>query len=160
MGGIIVGVIALLIGGYAAITVSKLKTQVAGHDEKITKIDAIENQATTAATDAAKANRDVAQVRKETNDAFQTVGNFLTELRTSVTKLEESQKKPTHVAGGAPKSNEPVVAGPDEYVIKPGDTFSKIGAAMGVKPADISAVNPGVDSSKLHVGQKIKLPKK
>ena len=52
------------------------------------------------------------------------------------------------------------VLGPGEYVIKPGDTFAKIARANGFSPADVSAVNPGVDSSKLKVGQKIKLPKK
>jgi LysM repeat protein len=52
------------------------------------------------------------------------------------------------------------VAGPDEYIVKAGDTFAKIARAHGCSIADIAAVNPGVDSSKLKVGQKIKLPMK
>jgi LysM repeat protein len=45
-------------------------------------------------------------------------------------------------------------------VIKSGDNFSKIARAHGVSLADLQAVNPGVESSSLKVGQKIKLPKK
>ena len=52
------------------------------------------------------------------------------------------------------------MAGPGEYVIKAGDSFAKIARAHGMSAADVQAVNPGVDSSKLKVGQKIKLPKK
>ena len=47
-----------------------------------------------------------------------------------------------------------------EMMIKGGDTFSTIARANGTTPAAIAAVNPSVDSSKLKVGQKIKLPAK
>ena len=77
-------------------------------------------------------------------------------LREDITKIQEAAKKPVPTA----KGGGPVVAGPGEYVIKPGDTFAKIARANGVSPADLATVNPGVDSSKLKVGQKIKLPKK
>jgi len=62
--------------------------------------------------------------------------------------------------GKGAKSGEPVVAGPDEYVVKAGDSFAKIARAHGCSIADITAVNPGVSSSSLKIGQKIKLPKK
>jgi LysM repeat protein len=164
VGGIIVGVVALLIGAYAAITVSSLKKQVAGHEEKVAKIDDIGSQAAAAAADASKANRDVAAVRKETNEAFGTVGNYLTELRTSVTKLEDAQKKPTHAAPGAPgapKTSEPPTAGPDEYIVKPGDTSgAKIARDHNVSLSDLMAVNPSVNWTKLKVGDKLKIPQK
>jgi LysM repeat protein len=44
--------------------------------------------------------------------------------------------------------------------VKGGDTFAKIARAQGSSLADLQSVNPGVESSKLKVGQKIKLPKK
>ena len=53
-----------------------------------------------------------------------------------------------------------MVAGPGEYVVKAGDTFAKIARANGCSISDIAAVNPGVESSKLKVNQKLKLPKK
>jgi LysM repeat protein len=53
-----------------------------------------------------------------------------------------------------------VVAGPGEYVVRSGDSFAKIARSQGVSIADLTAVNPGVNSSKLQPGQKLKLPKK
>jgi LysM repeat protein len=54
----------------------------------------------------------------------------------------------------------PAVAGPGEYVVKAGDGGAKIAKASGVSLSDLQAVNPGVDWTKLKVGQKVKLPKK
>ncbi len=157
VGGIIVGVIALLLGAFAAVKVSSLQKTVADHQPKIEKIDGIESQASAAAAAADKAAKDVKQLRDTTQEAFNTVGPELARLQGAITKIEETQKKPVVAdkKGGAP-----AVAGPGEYVIKAGDTFAKIARAQGVSLADMATVNPGVDSSKLKVGQKIKLPKK
>lgn len=46
------------------------------------------------------------------------------------------------------------------YVIKSGDTFTKISKALGVSVSSIQALNPTVDSSKLKIGQTIKIPDK
>ncbi len=43
------------------------------------------------------------------------------------------------------------------YTVKPGDNFSTIAKRHGLKVSDILAANPGVDSSRLKVGQKIRL---
>lgn len=158
VGGIIVGVAALLLAAYSAVTLSKVNKAVAAQDEKIAKIESIEAQATSAAAEAAKANKTIIDYARQTQGGFDSVVSDLTKLRDEISKIQDSQKKAP--AGVARKSSEPVVAGPDEYVIKSGDTFSKIAAAQGLKASDIAAVNPGVDSSKLHVGQKIKLPAK
>lgn len=163
VGGIIVGVIGLLLGGFAAIKVSSLsKTVTEQHQPKIDKIDGIESQASQAAASSDKVAKDFKGLKDSTQEAFNTVGAELARLQGLITKLEEAQKKPvvadnTKKGGG---SSGPVVAGPGEYVIKAGDTFSTIARAQGFKVSDIEAVNPGVSSAKLHVGQKIKLPKK
>ena len=58
-----------------------------------------------------------------------------------------------------PALDEPrVVASPDEYVVKPGDTGTKIAKAVGVSIVDIEAANPDLDWRRLRVGQKIKVP--
>src|SRR5262249_48107254 len=44
------------------------------------------------------------------------------------------------------------------YVIKSGDTFTKIGKALGISVSSLQELNPTVDSSKLKIGQKIKIP--
>jgi LysM repeat protein len=158
VGGIIVGAIALLISIFGAVQASKANKAIAEHQPKIDKIDGIESQAASAAASAEKTSRDLAARVREIQDNFNLVGTKLTEYGAAIVKIEEAQKKP--VATGGKKGGEPVVAGPGEYVIKSGDTFSKIAAAQGTTASAITAVNPGVDSSKLHVGQKIKLPKK
>ena len=155
---VIVGVLALLVGGYAAIKASSLQKTVVTHEEKITKIDGIESQAGAASASADKAARDIVSLNRSTQEAFNTVASSLGNIQASITKIEESQKKPA--AAASKGSSEPAVAGPGEYVIKGGDTFAKIARAQGFSLADLQSVNPGVDASKLKVGQKIKLPKK
>ncbi len=156
VGGIIVGVIALLLGGYSAIKLSSVGKALAAHEEKLAKVDSLESQVSSTAATADKASRDLAALTRSTQDAFNQVGAELGNLRAGITKLEEAAKAPARSAkGGAP-----AVAGPDEYIIKAGDTFAKIARAQGTTIDAMQQVNPGVDSSKLKIGQKIKLPKK
>lgn len=160
VGGIIVGVIALLLGGYSAITLSKVNRQLSEAQPKIDKIDAIEAQVATAAQaadKADKAHKDIQSLTRSTQDAFTQVGNELMRISGTVTKLEESAKKPAPAAAKKGEKGE-VVAGPGEYIVKPGDGGAKIARANGVSLADLQAVNPGVNWTKLSVGQKIKLP--
>ena len=157
VGGIIVGVIALLLGGYSAISLSKVNKALADHDTKIAKIDGVESAANSAAASAEKASKDIQTLQRSTQDAFTQVGGVLGELRTSVAKLEEAAKKPV---ASSKKGGGDVVAGPGEYVVKSGDTGMKIANANHVSVNDLTSVNPGVNWSGLKVGQKIKLPVK
>jgi LysM repeat protein len=45
-----------------------------------------------------------------------------------------------------------------EYVVVQGDSFSKIAKKFGVKVKTIEAANPGVEPTKLKVGQKLSIP--
>ena len=49
-------------------------------------------------------------------------------------------------------------AGYSTYVVKPGESLSKIAAAHGFRTADVVAVNPGLDPNKIRAGQTIVLP--
>ena len=157
VGGIIVGVIGLLLGGIALLQISKVNKTLLDHQVKIDKVDGVELQAAAAASTADKAKNDVAALQRSTQSAFDTVGPALASLREDITKIQEAAKKPvvTTKAGGGP-----VVAGPGEYVVKPGDSGAKIARANGVSLGDLQTVNPSVDWTKLKPGQKIKLPKK
>ncbi|MEO7598699.1 MAG: LysM peptidoglycan-binding domain-containing protein [Opitutus sp.] len=157
---VIVGVLALLVGGYAAIKVSSLQKTVVNHEEKIAKVDGIEGQVSSAAASADKASRDITSLNRSTQEAFNTVAASLGNIQASITKIEESQKKPAAAAAAGKTPHEPAVAGPGEYVVKGGDYFAKIARAQGVSVSDLQSVNPGVDASKLKPGQKIKLPLK
>lgn len=159
VGGIIVGVIALLLGGYSAITLSKVNKSILAHDEKIAKIDGIEAQVSTAAADASKANRTLVEYGTSVNKGFDVISGRLGELQAGLTKLEESAKKPAPAVAGK-KGSEPAVAGPGEYVVKAKETGAIIARNNGVTLADLIAVNPGVNWNKLQPGNKVKLPVK
>ena len=50
------------------------------------------------------------------------------------------------------------VSAENVYVVKPGDSLSKIAAAHGVKTAELKELNNVVDVNKIRVGQKLILP--
>jgi len=162
VGAIIVGVIALLLGGYATITVSKANKTVAEHDAKMAKIDAIETAANQAASSTENLRKQHNDLRAQTQAGFDQIGPILVSLQGSVTTFESSMKKPGPPAGKDKKGGptEPAEAGANEYVVKPGDSGTKIAAANNVSLGDLQAVNPGVTWTGLKPGQKLKLPKK
>jgi LysM repeat protein len=161
VGAIIVGVIALLLGGYAAITVSKANRSIADQQAKIDRLEALETRVENAAQQAANAERNVQSLTRSTQNAFNDIGPLLGTLQASVNKLEDAAKKPAPAsAPAAKKGGEPAVAAPGEYVVKAGDSGMKIAAANGVTLADLQAVNPGINWNRIAPGQKIKLPKK
>jgi LysM repeat protein len=43
------------------------------------------------------------------------------------------------------------------YTVVPGDTFGTIAAKTGASVADLERLNPGVSSTALHIGQKIRV---
>src|SRR5437868_5302057 len=94
VGGIIVGVIGLLLGGYSAISLSKVNKTLADHQVKVDKVDAIEAQAAAAGQAAEKGKADLASLTRTTQDAFNQVGPALAALREDVTKIQDAMKKP------------------------------------------------------------------
>ena len=161
VGAIIVGVIALLLGGYAAITLSKVNRTLTEQEAKFGKLEQTETTANAAAGASEKTAKDLQKLHKDTQEAFNQVGAELSRISHSLVKLEDAAKKPAPVASkDGKKSGEPAVAGPGEYVVKPGDSGMKIANANGVSLGDLQAVNPGVNWNGLKVGQKVKLPKK
>jgi LysM repeat protein len=161
VGAIIVGVIALVLGGYAAISLSKVNTRLAEHDKKLERVEAVEAAANSASAAADRTGKDLQALTRQTQDGFNQISEAIRNLVTTVTKLEESAKKPVVAAKDGKKgSGEPAVAGANEYIVKGGDTGTKISKATGASVADIEAVNPGLDWRKLKPGQKLKLPAK
>jgi len=154
IGGVIVGVLALVLAGWSLATLSKVKTQLVALEEKAAKIDDIAAQASSASSKADSVKAGLDSVAKQTQDAFTAVGNTLGTLQAQVAKIEEGSKHPAAKGGKGP------VAGPGEYLIKKGDTAAKIAKANGCTIADLKAANPSVNWAKLHLGQKIKLPEK
>ena len=157
--GIVVGVLSLLVGGFALIKTSSLQKQVSDHAEKVAKIDNLEAQVNSVSAASDKAAKDINSLSRTTQDAFNTVSQMIGDANGKIKALEDAQKKPAAVAKGH-GGGEPVVAGPGEYVVKGGDTGAKIARAQGVSLGELMAVNPDVNWNRLHPGQKIKLPQK
>lgn len=157
--GVALGALALLLSIFALVGNSKLSKKVPeGLADSVAKIDVIENEARSATSAAERANTGISSLSRSSQDAFNAVAGQIQEVRGEVEKMKESAKPTKAAAGGKDKG--PVVAGPGEYIVKAGDTCSKIAKANGVSPADVQAVNPGVNWSKLKVGEKLKLPAK
>jgi LysM repeat protein len=159
MGGVIIGAVALIIGGYAAITLSRVNRTLTAQADKIAKIDDIASQVSSASQASDKASRDITTLQNSTQAAVNQLGTELATLDEKVKHIEEA-----HVAKVAkgPKGagGEPAVAGPGEYIVKPGDTGAKIARANGCSLSDLESVNAGVTWTHLKVGEKLKLPEK
>src|SRR5262249_5954156 len=66
VGAIIVGVIALLLCGYATITLSKVNKTLAEHDGKLSKVETAESAANAAASSAERVAKDLQTLAKQT----------------------------------------------------------------------------------------------
>ena len=158
--GVIVGVLALVLSGVALAKISSAKKEISAQVEPLSaRIDEAETKSNSAAASADKASGSINKLASDTQAAFTQVAQELGNIRGEITKVQEAKVAKAPAKDGKAAAG-PVVAGPDEYVIKAGDTFAKIARAHGTTIADLQTVNNGVDSSKLKVGQKIKLPAK
>jgi len=155
--GVIAGLLALVLSAVALVKVSSTSKQVTDLDAKTTRIDDVDQRL----TKVEKVANDTASSHRQLYNSAQTE---LTKLYNSVSTVDERLTKLETAAPRAPAATAsktggaPVTAGPGEYIIKAGDTFTKIAQASGVSVADIEAANPGVSSNRLQIGQKINIP--
>ena len=156
--GVLVGVLALIIAAAALFKANSVGKKVP--DGLADRLASVESSAGNAASGADKANANIAKLQSSVQGAFDQIGPEIANIKTSITNLETAAKARVAApkAGGA-KGGEPVVAGPGEYVVKPGDTGMKISKATGVSIGDLEAANPGITWTHLRVGQKIKTGK-
>jgi LysM repeat protein len=154
--GVALGAVALLLAAYSAANLSSVKRTLSDHQDKLAGLPDIASQASMANQNSQKLQQSLADVAKQTQDAFTTVSSEIGTLQGQIKTLEESHT--TRAAKGS--KGGPVVAGPGEYVVKPGDSLAKIARANGCTLGELQSVNPGVDSKRLHPGQKLKLPER
>lgn len=154
--GVLVGVLALIVAAAALIKVSSLGKRVP--ENLADQLASLESKADSTASIADKASKDIVALTRSTQAAFDSIGPEIGNIKASVAKLEEAAK--ARVAAPKAKSGEPVVAGPGEYIVKPGDTGVKIAKAIGASLGDLQSVNPNVEWNRLKVGQKLKVPGK
>jgi LysM repeat protein len=160
--GVLVGVVALILGIAALAKVSSLGKKVP--DDLQDRLTSVETDARNASAAADKASKGVDSLQRSSQAAFDSIGPEIGGLKDSVKKLEDAQKahataRQARADGATAKKGEgssSAAAGPDEYVVKSGDTGSKIARETGVSLSALEAANPGIDWKKLKVGQSIK----
>lgn len=160
--GVIAGGLALILSIVALVKLTAVQKNVTAHDAEIAKIATLETEVRTTATNADNA---VKGLRSGVQTALDQVGTTLTGMGERLTKVEEAQK--ARAAAPAPKSGGGAAAAPTgvvdaqgNYTIAPGDTLAKVARKFGTKLDSIEAENPGLDPTKLKVGQKIKIPRR
>lgn len=161
LAGVIAGALALLLAIVALFKLSAAGKEIAAIKEDTnSRIMSMESQVSSTASNVESVRGSVTRLTNDMKTAFQSVADEIGGVRADITKFQDALAKPkAAAAGGAAKG--PVVAGPGEYIVKAGDVSgTKIAKANGVSIADLQAVNPGVNWSKLKIGQKLKLPQK
>ncbi len=152
--GVLVGVLALIIAAAALFKANSVGKKVP--DQLGERLSSVESSASAAASSADTAKANIQKLQSSVQGAFDQIGPEIANIKTSITNLENAAKARAAAPKAGAKAGEPVVAGPGEYVVKPGDTGMKISKATGVSLADLEAANPGIDWKRLRVGQKIK----
>jgi len=161
--GVIAGALGLILAIVALVKLSTVQKTVAAHDAEIPKIATIEGDLRAATT---KTEGDLRGLREGVQNALTQVGTEIGTLRAQITKVEEAQKaKPAAAAPAAGKAGAaPAATGvlnaDGTYTVGSGDTFAKIARKFNVKMDAIEAENPGLDPTKLRVGQKIRIPRR
>jgi LysM repeat protein len=61
--------------------------------------------------------------------------------------------------GSTPPVQPPAVPTTQNYTIQEGDNFSRIAARLGIPVAELERLNPGLDPTRLRVGQVIQIPR-
>lgn len=158
MAALVAGGLALVLAIVALVKLSTLQKTVAAQDELIAQIPALraDLQTTTAKTDA-----DLKNLRSGIQSALDQVGTTIGGLTAQVTKIEEQLKKPAPAAakaGAAAAAPTGVRNSDGTYTVAAGDTPTRIAAKFGLRVDAVLAENPGLDPSRLRVGQRIRLP--
>lgn len=159
LAGVILGVIALLLGIFTMVKANKIEKTVTAQGDEIAKIATIESEVRSA---TAKSESDMKNLRDGIQNALNQVGTEIGAIRTQMTKMEEDMKKRPAAAAGSKAGAGPVATGVKNadgtYTVAAGDTPSKIARKFGTSVDAILSENPGLEPNRLRVGQKIRLP--
>lgn len=160
--GVIAGGLALVLAAVALFKLSAVQKTLASQEESIAKISTLENDVRSV---SAKSESDMKNLSSGVQNALNSVGTTIGEINAKIAKIEEAQKaRPVAAPAVKGASTGGAVTGTVDangnYTIAPGDTLSKISKKFGTRVDAIEAENPGLNPSRLRVGQKIKIPKK
>ena len=157
--GVGLGVVACILAAVAIAKASPVKKLSAEVDNLNNQVQSVSGDISAAKSEASRASSMVNNLATKSQDAFNQVTAALETMRGDINKLAALKTAPAS-KGAAAKDGAAEKAGPGgDYTIKAGDTPAKIARAHGVTTDAIMAANPGLEPTKLKVGQKINLPK-
>jgi LysM repeat protein len=158
--GVIAGGLALVLSIVALVklsTLQKTTTDLATSvDAKVSAMEANVSAAT------AKSENDIKGLRTGIQQALDQVGTEIGTINGKISAIEAAQKARAAAPskGGAAAAPTGVLNADGTYTVASGDTLSKIARKFAVRSDSIEAENPGLDPTKLRVGQKIRIPKR
>ncbi len=181
--GVIVALVAVVIGFIAFSKVSELEKQLAeitGSSDAIAAADARssanEEKIDELTASTSKFSNDVREavtgVTKDIKDIKKSLRSVTIQAGTALKKVEAFESRGVQVAAQPkPKtssssqsaaSGKPVATTGDEtiYTVVGGDALYKIAPKFGVSVDDIINANPGMDANRLRIGQEIVIPSK
>jgi len=160
MAGVILGAIALLLGIFTMVKATKVEKAVTAQGDEIAKIATLESEVRSS---AAKSETDLRNLREAVQKAFNDVTTTFGDVNAKIAKMEEAMKKPAPAAaakGGAAAAPTGVLNADGTYTVAAGDNLTRIAAKFGARVDAILAENPGLEPTRLRVGQKIRIPRR
>lgn len=162
MAGVILGAIALLLGIFTMVKATKVEKAVTAQGDEIAKIASLESEVRSA---AAKSENDLRNLREAVQKAFNDVTTTFADVNAKLAKMEEAMKKPAPApaggkAGAAAAAPTGVMNPDGTYTVAAGDNLTRIAAKFGQRVDAILAENPGLEPTRLRVGQKIRIPRR
>lgn len=149
---LIVGILGFALGAAGLVLGIKAKSaaQAAG-DEAAKASQSVEALGATVASKATAA--ELATVSADLSATKAGVEANFKSISDSITALATKKSAPTKTDGKGAGSSP---AGPGEHIVAKGETLGGIAKQAGLSLKAIQDLNPGVDSTKLRIGSKIK----
>ena len=149
---LIVGILGFALG--AAGLVLGIKAKGAAQEAGAQAADAQAKVAELGAAIAGKAN--AADVQALRADLDKGLADLATNEKTLADQITALQKVATSKPAPKGDGKTPTPPGPGEHVVVKGETLGSIAKKAGISLKAIQDLNPGVDSNKLRIGQKLK----
>ena len=150
---LIIGVVGFALGAAGLVVGIKAKSAAQGAADAAAA--AQQSAADLGASIASKAPLADVQALQSTVSANQTQANDnFTKIAEEIAKLQKAAVAPKASGSGA-KGGTP--AGPGQYAVVKGDTLSGIAKKNGLSLKALQDLNPGVDSNRLQIGQKLQV---
>jgi LysM repeat protein len=150
---LIVGILGFALGAAGLVLGIKAKgaAQLASDEAASAKTSVAELGAAL----AGKANKDeVVAIAADLAATKQQTSENEKALAEQITALQKVASKPAASKGGDAKGS--TAAGPGEHAVAKGETLSGIAKKAGISLKALQDLNPGVDATKLRIGQKLK----